>query len=1379
MQIPQGFVAIVGSERKPARGARRIADADPHEPVSVTIRLRRRPDGPPMPSLEELGKVPLNQRKFPSREEFAAHHGASPHDIEAVVAFAKEHGLTLTEQSVGQRTVKFTGSVASMEAAFHVQLGHYESPTETYRGHEGSVHVPSALADVIESVMGLDNRRAVRPHFATAHRNRSGHHGGPSAVGDSGGVVPDITPPAGAVPLTPPQVAGLYNFPTNNANGQTVAILEFGGGYASSDIKGFLTPLGITLPSIVDQSVDGGTNSPQGSLASNPTNNADVEVALDIEVVASVAVGANIVVYFAPNTLGAFADAVSQAVHDATHAPTIISCSWGGSEDGWDSSDRTSMANALNDAAALGVTVFFTSGDDGADDGVGDGNAHVNYPSSEYGGIACGGTYIANVVGTTFTEGTWSDFGTTGGGISDVYGLPAWQDNIGVPKSANDGTTVGRGVPDVSGNASPASGYDLILYGKTTSTLLITSGLSAGFTVGTIGGTSAVAPLYAGLLALIEAKIQEPVGYITPLLYALQNDGPFVDINDGETNEWINTPVLTPPATYPATPSYTCVAGWDACTGLGRLDGGKLLSAFQQVFAKAVGFKTDHQTTFSQDEVELQLPGTANFAAYWVTVDGFRPSDLGINAGNLNSPPASSVPTVTAAFDPSLPASVSSALQAMVGPGQFVPPVIPQDPSLPNVPQRFMFPFTVSFNGDAGFTAMTSASPAITSTFVNLTAQFTGDGSNLNGEAQLELTTGEDPRFEDVDPTHPRQDSWLSFDLRFFKMTVPSGQSSSRFNASVSGPADAPAFIATAISQLTQGLTGSDTFDSLKTDETESSLEFNQQDDSGNFVYNYAVARVRLAAKSAATAQKVRVFFRLFQAQNTVSDFNTTSTYRFWSDGVAFGQAIPLAGVQADQNGNLEYVTIPCFATERVTLSDPSKSMAEQTDDPNAYDLPTDPGHEKDYYFGCWIDNNQTVGILPTSLPNTGLPAAGRHAVAFDGPWPSGTPLGSMKAAMQAFPHQCLIAEIRYDDTPIPPGANSGNSDKLAQRNIAWLDGPNPGIVASRRMVHPVQFRPTPANSSAPDELMIMWGSTPPDSTAELYIPALDAEAMIREARDLYPVQQLGLVDAHTISCLARGVTFLPLPKGVALAAGLLSIDLPPGIKKGDSYTGTVRQLTAARATITPPAPPPPVPQIQARVQHPVISAPNSNVIAWQRVEGAFTFTINISTKHQLLLPEMRLLAVLKWMLTVTPPSRRWYPVLLRYIGDVAGRVAGFGGDPATIGPSQNGEVPGLPFVPGKPNVPVRPPHGGHDVCGRDRLLTTGKIDGVIHDHFGDFCGFLLESELACFHHFESRERPLQDVVERAWRERLRVTVMSEPHRPNIPLEIVIRAGGR
>ena len=624
---------------------------------------------------------------------------------------------------------------------------------------------------------------------------------------------------------------------------------------------------------------------------------------------------------------------------------------------------------------------------------------------------------------------------------------------------------------------------------------------------------------------------------------------------------------------------------WDASTTpASTLDIHRLGYTYDTDATMRISFLID-QATFSQDEVELQLPGVATFAAGWIAIDGLTPSDLGLNASNLGNPPASSIPAITFTLDPTLDPAETAAIQGMLQQPAFAGPVIPEDPALPGVPQRLLFPFVIRFSNDAGFLAM--ATGGLTSTTITLSASLNVPAGNFTASAQVELTTGEDPRFVDVNPQDPlAYPSWLSFDLRFFTMTVPPGGTASRFGAQITGPSDAPAFVAQVIEKLTagDGVVGGDSFDpGLTQDEEATKLEFQPADNAGNAVFNFAVARVRLLAKSAATARKVRVFFRLFQAQNTVSNFSEATTYRYWWDGTAFGRKIPLAGVQADQNGQLEYVTIPCFATERIHLADPTKSMADQADDPNAYDLPTDPGHEKDYFFGCWIDNNQTVGILPRTLPpSSSLPAPGQASAALDGPWDGSVPLGSMKEAMTAFPHQCLISEIRYDDTPVPAGATTSTSDKLAQRNIAWLDGPNPGAHASRRMAHPVQIRPTPAASPDPDELMILWGNTPPGSTAELFLPALDASAIVGDEGHRTGLNPLRVVAPQTVGCRAAGVTFIPLPAGTALTAGLLTVDLPPGIRKGDEYTIDVRQVTRASGVVTSPPPPP---QIEARIR--------------------------------------------------------------------------------------------------------------------------------------------------------------------------------------------------
>jgi hypothetical protein len=416
--------------------------------------------------------------------------------------------------------------------------------------------------------------------------------------------------------------------------------------------------------------------------------------------------------------------------------------------------------------------------------------------------------------------------------------------------------------------------------------------------------------------------------------------------------------------------------------------------------------------------------------------------------------------------------------------------------------------------------------------------------ASLTDSAALELVSGQNPFYTNVNPADPSQPVWLSFDLRFFKLAVPSGGTASRFGAQItSNPGDAPAFIASAIQNLTTGggNVGGDSFAALSQDEGASALEFLQQDSAGNFVFNFAVARMRLLGKTAgAQATSVRVFFRLLQAQSTATSFNEATAYRFASDGVLNGHKIPLLGVQNDSSGKPEYVTIPCFASERINLNGPA-SMADQDDAPNVQTITVNPGVEVDTFFGCWVDINQPQQNFLPLTPPTGN---------FDGPW-TGITLGSINQAITRAPHQCLIAEIRYDDTPVPADANPGNSDKLAQRNIAWIDGPNPGAVESRRMPHPFEIEPYPVTLPVPDELMVLWGDTPAGSSASLYFPSLGAAQIIQLADELYGRHRLSVQDAHTIRCPAEGATFLPLPPMTARTSGLLTVDLPAGIKKG------------------------------------------------------------------------------------------------------------------------------------------------------------------------------------------------------------------------------------
>jgi kumamolisin len=454
-----------------------------------------------------------------SRKEFEQRHGADPKSIALVESFARTHKLLVKEESAARRTVILSGPVAAMNQAFGVELKDYEHPSGTYRGRTGAIHLPAELHDVVEGVFGLDNRPQAKPHF----RRRHGRAGARAA--------------AVSLSYTPPQVAALYDFPTGvDGSGGCIALIELGGGFKPADLSNYWSQLKLTkTPGVSAVSVGNGSNDPTGD-----PDGPDGEVMLDIEVSGSIAPGTKIVAYFAENTDAGFLNAITTAAHDSTNNPSVISISWGGPESSWTQQAMTSMDSAFQAAAAMGVTVCVAAGDDGSTDGVTDGLNHVDFPASSPNVLACGGTDLVASESTITSETVWNELanneGATGGGISDVFALPTYQSSAGVPPSANPGGHVGRGVPDVAGDADPSTGYVTLVDGQS----------------GVIGGTSAVAPLWAALIALINQSLGKPAGFINPRLY--QNSSSAQDFND---------------ITSGNNGAYSARSGWDACTGLG------------------------------------------------------------------------------------------------------------------------------------------------------------------------------------------------------------------------------------------------------------------------------------------------------------------------------------------------------------------------------------------------------------------------------------------------------------------------------------------------------------------------------------------------------------------------------------------------------------------------------------------------------------------------------------------------------------------------------------------------------------------------------------------------------------------------------------------
>ena len=534
------LVPLSGSDRSELPTATPAATPlDPSQVITVTVLLRRRAEIP-----AEL----INTTATVSTEELGQRYGADPADATHVADVLGRYGLTVTEFQLGSRRLKVSGMIAAMTAAFGTTLSAVTSEhpdgsgSVTHRYRTGGLSVPAELSGIIVGVVGLDTRPQASPHF----RRQTGAAGAVTAHATS--AVP------GAVPLTALQVASFYDFPAGtDGTGQTIAIIELGGGYNAADLSTYFSGLSLSVPSVTAVGVDDGSNSPGQA--------ADGEVELDIEVAGAVAPKASFVVYFAPNTDQGFIDAISDAVN-ASPTPIAVSISWGGPESSWAAQSMSGMNEAISDAAALGTTVTVAAGDNGSSDNPSStSGVAVDFPASSPYSLACGGTtLVGNTATNTITsEVVWNELaiqgGAGGGGVSVVYAEPAWQKTAGVPATAATGVTgigsaaePGRGVPDVAGNADPYSGYQVVVDGKPQP----------------IGGTSAVAPLWAGLIARLAQASGTRFGLLQPLLYAGITPGVdvagFHDIVDGTNG------------------AYKAGPGWDACTGLGSPNGTALLA---------------------------------------------------------------------------------------------------------------------------------------------------------------------------------------------------------------------------------------------------------------------------------------------------------------------------------------------------------------------------------------------------------------------------------------------------------------------------------------------------------------------------------------------------------------------------------------------------------------------------------------------------------------------------------------------------------------------------------------------------------------------------------------------------------------------------------
>lgn len=525
---------LAGSDRAPVEQSERLGPIDPKEIVRVVVTLRRRGER----ELEELAQRIAHEQAAPlSREQFSKNFAVAPDDFAKLEAFAREYQLTIERQDPLAAKAVLAGAAEQMQAAFGVELFHYQHPKlGRFRGRTGCVTIPTELADVVTAVLGLDDRPQARPHFRLLPVS------GP------------VRAHAAAHAFTPVQLATLYDFPDGDGAGQCIGLIELGGGYEVSDLSAYFSRLGVPAPKVVSVPVDGARNNPTGD-----PNGPDGEVTLDIEIAGAIAPKATIAVYFAPNSDAGFIDAVSHALHDPANRPSVLSISWGGPEPSWTEQALTSFNDTLRSAVALGVTVCAAAGDSGSSDGSADGGDSVDFPAASPYVLACGGTRLTAAAGgkAISREVVWNDGangGATGGGVSAQFAVPAWQEGLKATRADGSAATLSnRGVPDVAADASPGSGYEVLIDGQ----------------VAPVGGTSAVAPLFAGLIARINALSGKPAGFVNAALYRSANA--FNDITSGDNG------------------SYAAAPGWDACTGLGSPNGRSIMKALAASGAAGAG----------------------------------------------------------------------------------------------------------------------------------------------------------------------------------------------------------------------------------------------------------------------------------------------------------------------------------------------------------------------------------------------------------------------------------------------------------------------------------------------------------------------------------------------------------------------------------------------------------------------------------------------------------------------------------------------------------------------------------------------------------------------------------------------------------------------
>jgi hypothetical protein len=655
-------------------------------------------------------------------------------------------------------------------------------------------------------------------------------------------------------------------------------------------------------------------------------------------------------------------------------------------------------------------------------------------------------------------------------------------------------------------------------------------------------------------------------------------------------------------------------------------------------------------------------------------------------------------------------------------------------------PQRIRIPFDITlsnpiFNNN-NFPTSGVSGP------LELDVSLKVGGTTVSGSSasmQFELIAGGDPFFQNIDPAQNNQ-PYLSQDLRVFsgapginQTPFPGGPTFS--NDSVGG---AYAYIQALLTYLNgtpsfQSPDGTDPFGLLpnqagegQTDTSvapfvlKSIIPLNLQNN-----YNFAIARVRMRGTSGpmGAASDVRVFFRVFASQSPDTDYNQATTYATQLDATNH-PGVPLEG--AGQT------TTPFFATNNI-----GSETDYQAGGRNIQTITIPNGQDEVFwYYGCFLNFYDPNNIIDGHQVQTWLPGT----------------------------HHCIVAQIAYDDAPIPNGATPMSWDQLAQRNLQFTSIDNPGPAAAHRAPQTFDIRPSRVIAklggfgNPPDELMIDWGGIPQGSTASIFWPGVNAADVVALAHQWGGTTDIKATEVHTLSLtVAGGVSYVPIPTGSGdNFAGLITVEVPLGVRAGQQFEVVVRRVASRLSKRVRQEPVPqlnsaPVLKPDKKTKPPVkgdgeVGASRGDIYRWRYVVGSFVVRIPVTTGEHMLIPEQMTLATMKFKYANLPLGSRWAPVLERYIKYSSERLDAIGGNAASVPASLTWK----PTFTGEEG-------GGSGGHGHERQV-CGKVVEVLFDCHGHFEGFVLD-ECCERRVIRSREKGVADLVLMAARKNLSICV--------------------